>query len=81
MDANIRGRDGDAANKEKIRKTATEKEGAIWGVEAQDVVSFFLFFFIVAYVELLLGFRSFCFFYCCVRGTFTSFFDCVAGNS
>ena len=28
MDANIRGRDGDAANKEKIRTTATEKEGA-----------------------------------------------------
>ncbi len=27
MDANIRGRDGDAANKEKIRTTATEKEG------------------------------------------------------
>jgi hypothetical protein len=26
----------------------------IWGVEAQDVVSFVLFFFIVAYVELLL---------------------------
>ena len=28
MDVNIRGRDGDAANKEKIRMTATEKEGA-----------------------------------------------------
>ena len=28
MDANIRGRDGDAADKEKIRTTATEKEGA-----------------------------------------------------
>ena len=27
MDANIRGRDGDAADKEKIRTTATEKEG------------------------------------------------------
>jgi hypothetical protein len=27
VDANIRGRDGDAANKEKIRTTATEKEG------------------------------------------------------
>ncbi len=28
MDANIRGRDGDAADKEKIWTTATEKEGA-----------------------------------------------------
>ncbi len=28
MDVNIRGRDGDAANKEKIRTPATEKEGA-----------------------------------------------------
>ena len=28
MDANIRGRDGDAADKEKIRTTAAEKEGA-----------------------------------------------------
>ena len=28
MDANIRGRDGDAADKEKIQTTATEKEGA-----------------------------------------------------
>jgi len=28
VDANIRGRDGDAADKEKIRTTATEKEGA-----------------------------------------------------
>ncbi len=28
MDANIRGRDGDATDKEKIRTTATEKEGA-----------------------------------------------------
>ncbi len=28
MDANIRGRDSDAADKEKIRTTATEKEGA-----------------------------------------------------
>ena len=28
MDANIQGRDSDAANKEKIRTTATEKEGA-----------------------------------------------------
>ena len=28
MDATIRGRDGDVANKEKIRTTATKKEGA-----------------------------------------------------
>jgi hypothetical protein len=28
VDANIRGRDGDAADKEKIRTTVTEKEGA-----------------------------------------------------
>ena len=28
MDANIQGRDSDAANKEKIRTTATEKKGA-----------------------------------------------------
>ena len=28
MDANIRGRDGDVTNKEKIRTTATKKEGA-----------------------------------------------------
>ena len=28
MDADIRGRDGDPTNKEKIQTTATEKEGA-----------------------------------------------------